>query len=573
MGILLMEIPILTDLTIILGISVFVILILHRLKLPTIIGFLISGIICGPHTLHLINTETEVEALAEIGIVLLLFTIGLEFSLSSLMRIKKAVFVGGALQLLLTIGAFAWLAYYVSYDYWPIAVFIGFLFSVSSSAIVLKVLQNNGDIKKEYGKLVLAILIFQDIAVVPMILTAPLLMGMSEDLFLDLGILALKVAGVILFLFVSSKYIVPKLLFQITKTKSKDLFIISIFVICFAIAWLTSYSGLSLALGAFLAGLIISESRYGYEAAGIILPFKEIFTSIFFVSVGMMLDVTFLIENFFYVAMFTIITMVIKAITGGLAAAALRVSLHVVFMTAINVCQIGEFSFVLMKTGNEIGLLPIEIHQYFLAIAVLTMSITPFLMTFDKQIANFMVNHLPIPKRLKRKSSKTPEKGSGFNLVENLEDHIIIVGYGLTGQSLAHCAMASQIKFVVIELNPKTVAEAAAAGIPIVYGDADNEELLHYANLSKAKVAVITTIATNKTPEITYHLRRLNPDLSIITRTKQIKDMEELRTHGADVVIADELESKMETINMVLSQYDIPQDHIDAYSNLIRDLR
>ena len=566
-----MEIPILSDLTLILGIAVMVILVLHRIKLPSIIGFLISGIICGPYALHLINSEAEVETLSEIGIVMLLFTIGLEFSVSGLVKLRRAIFIGGLLQLVLTIGAFTALSYYFSYDYLPIALFLGFVFSLSSSAIVLKLLQNNGDIKREHGKVILAILISQDIAVVPMMLTFPLLTGMAEDLMTEVLVLAGKIVGVFIFIVVSMKFIIPRLLYQIAKTKSKDLFIVGIMVLCFAIAWVTSEAGLSLALGAFLAGLMISESKYGYEAAGIILPFKEIFTSIFFVSIGMMMDLNFLWHNLLYVLLFTVLTMFIKALIGGIAAAALRKPLKTVLLTAINICQIGEFSFVLINSGSEFGLLPIEIHQYLLAVAILTMAITPVLMTFDQKICNGIIKILPVSKRMKVKFFGIPAKNSAYN-IEELKDHIVIIGYGLAGQSLAHCALASQIPYVIIELNPKTVEEAAKAGIPIIYGDACTEEVLHHAHIDKAKVAVITTIATTKAAEITYHLRRFNENLQIIARTKQVEEMDNLRRHGADNIIVDELESKLEAIMMVMSIYNVPKEHINEYTTAVRDL-
>ena len=566
-----MEIPILSDLTLILGIAVMVILVLHRIKLPTIIGFLISGIICGPYTLHLINSEAEVETLSEIGIVMLLFTIGLEFSVSGLVRIRRAIFIGGLLQLLLTIAAFTALSYYFSYDYLPIALFLGFVFSLSSSAIVLKLLQSSGDIKREHGKVILAILICQDIAVVPLMLTFPLLMGMAENLMTEILLLVGKIVGVFIFILVSMKFIIPHLLFQIAKTKSKDLFIVGIMVLCFAIAWITSEAGLSLALGAFLAGLMISESKYGYEAAGIILPFKEIFTSIFFVSIGMMMDLNFLLQNLAYVLAFTVLTMLIKAIIGGIAAAALGKSLKTALLTAIHVCQIGEFSFVLMNSGSEFGLLPIEIHQYLLAVAILTMAITPILITFDQAICKGIIKILPVSKRAKVKLFGTPSKNTAYN-IDELKDHIVIIGYGLAGQSLAHCALASRIPYVIIELNPKTVEEAAKAGIPIIFGDACTEEVLHHANIDKARVAVITTIATTKAAEITYHLRRFNEKLLIIARTKQLEEMENLRRHGANTIIVDELESKLEAIMMVMSIYNVPQDHIKEYTSAVREL-
>ncbi|MCS7003714.1 MAG: cation:proton antiporter [Cytophagales bacterium] len=572
--IFLMELTLLSDLIIVLGISVFVILLLHRLQIPTIIGFLISGVICGPHTLNLIKSESQVDILAEIGVVLLLFTIGLEFSIASLMRVKKAVLQGGSLQVLITLVIFGMLSYYLSYDYLPIAIFLGCMFALSSTAIVLKVMQMSGDVKKEFGQITLAILIFQDIAVVPMMLAIPILAGENVDLWNDLLFLALKVSVIILFLIVSIKYVVPKLLYYIADTRSKDLFIVAIVVICFAIAWLTAQAGLSLALGAFLAGLVISESKYGYEAAGIILPFKEIFTSIFFVSVGMLIDVSFLLEHFFEIIFITFLVMTVKAMIGGFAAKTLGINTYEAILVGFSICQIGEFSFVLMKSGVDYGVLPIELNQYFLSIAVLTMAITPLLINKQHTAANWLINILPVSKKIKKRLKGLPTTSDAHNVKQDtLNQHIVIIGFGMTGKSVAHAAQSCKIPYVVIELDPHIVEVESKHGIPIIYGDADNEEVLHHARAHRAKCIVITTSANSeKTEVLAYRLKKYSPDSTIIARTQRNKDADSIKRHGADIVIADDVEANLEVLMEVMDLYDISAHEVYSFASYIRKL-
>ncbi|EPR67961.1 Glutathione-regulated potassium-efflux system protein KefC [Cyclobacterium qasimii M12-11B] len=274
------ELPLLSDIVVIFGLATLVILLFMRLKLPTIIGYLLTGAIAGPYGLSLVYASTAVEVLSEIGVILLLFVIGLEFSLKSLMAIKKAVFIGGSLQVILTIGVTALISYLFGFS-WNIAVFFGFLFALSSTAIVLKLLQESGQVNTISGRTTLAILIFQDIIIVPLVLFTPMLAGESDNILLSLFYLALKGALVIVLTIISAKYLIPQLLYRVAKTKNEELFLLSIIVTCFAVAYVTSLLGLSLGLGAFLAGLIISESEYSHHATGKILPFREIFLSFF----------------------------------------------------------------------------------------------------------------------------------------------------------------------------------------------------------------------------------------------------------------------------------------------------
>ncbi len=287
-----MDIPVLNDIVIIFGLAIAVLFICHRLRVPAVVGFILTGIFVGPYGLGLVKALHEVEMFAEVGVVLLLFTIGIEFSLERLLQIKKSVLVGGSLQVLLTFLATWFIARQFGQSSGE-AVFIGFLVALSSTAIVLKLIQERAEVDTPHGRTTLGILIFQDIIIVPMILVTPILAGATGNVWETLFFLLAKGIGIIVLVMVSARWIVPQVLYQIARTRNQELFLLSVIVICLGIAWLTSRVGLSLALGAFLAGLIISESEYSHQALGNILPFRDVFTTFFFVSIGMMLDIGF----------------------------------------------------------------------------------------------------------------------------------------------------------------------------------------------------------------------------------------------------------------------------------------
>lgn len=557
--------PLLTDLIVILGISVVVILILQYLKLPTIVGFLLSGILCGPHAFHLVSIDQEVDVLAEIGVILLLFTIGLEFSLASLKKLKKAIFIGGSIQTVLSILFFTGFAYLFGYDYLPLALLISFLCSLSSTAIVLKIYQTKGQIKTEHGQVILAILIFQDIAVVPMMLAIPMLVGETENIFMDIAFLIGKIIGLGIILFALSKYILPFILYRIAKVKSKDLFVISIMVICFAIAGLTSYMGLSMSLGAFLAGLVLAESEYSIEATGNILPFKEIFTSIFFISIGMLMDVSFVWQNIGQIMLLSTIVMFIKIVTTSLACWSLGLSARSTLLISLGISQIGEFSFVLAKSGEEMNLMPIEIYQYFLAIAVITMMITPLIINFQEKIVYGLFVKFPMPRKLRRKLLRKPKDVSYYNISKEITDHLIIVGYNLIAKSIILIAKKHQIPYIIIDLNPEKVKELSNRGEPVIYGDAENDEVLHHAYLSNANVVVIALKETDIAQKLIHHIRKQSWKTYIIARTPFYKNQKDLIDAGANFVVADELEGGFQVLSSALEYYDVPAEEVENF--------
>lgn len=564
-----MHIPLLQEIVIILGLSAVVIYLFQRVKLPPILGLLLTGVILGPSGLRLIGGDKshEVEMLAEIGVIFLLFIIGLEFSLKTLASIQRIVLIGGGVQVGLTI-LITYLAAQIFGFSIGEAVMLGFLFSLSSTAIVLKLLQERKEINSPHGRIVLAILIFQDIIVVPMMLLTPIIAGKGGDVVQALLILLLKAAFVIGLVLVSARYVVPRLLHEIALTRSRELFILSIIVICFAVAWATSEIGLSLALGAFMAGLVISESEYSHQATGFIIPLREIFTSFFFVSIGMLLDVRFFMANVLVVIGFTLIVIFVKAMSVAIAVVVLRYPFRAVLMTALSLFQIGEFAFILSNAGLQNELLSQSTYQYFLAISILSMVLTPFVMQSADRIYLLFENSA-IRERLNRLQSLR-NKPKEADELEHLKNHIIIIGYGITGQNVARAAKNAGISYAIIEMNPEIIQKARAQGEPIYYGDAIAPFILEYLKVYTARVAVVAMYDPAATRAIISNIRSICQTVYIIIRTRTTSEMSDFYKLGANEVVTEDFESSIEIFTRTLQQYMLPLDEIESFIQQIR---
>jgi len=558
-----MEILLLNDIVIIFGLAIVVLLICHRLRVPAVVGFLLTGIFVGPYGFGLVEAIHEVETLAEIGIVLLLFTIGIEFSFERLLQIKKSVLMGGSLQVFLTFLATFFIASQFGMPS-GVAIFIGFLVSLSSTAIVLKLIQDRAEVDSPHGRTTLGILIFQDIIIVPMLLITPLLAGVTEDVGATVLILLAKGIGIILLVMVSTKWLVPQLLYQIARTRNQEVFLLSIVAICLGVAWLTSSAGLSLALGAFLAGLIISESEYSHQALGNLLPFRDVFTSFFFVSIGMLLDVGFLFQNPGTIVLITLGVLALKSVIACFAAILLGLPFRTSVLVGLALSQVGEFSFILSRTGVEHGLLTGNIYQTFLAFSVLSMAATPFIINLAPRAADILLR-LPLP----------PKLTTGFRPVPSAEvkgkkDHLIIIGFGVNGRNVARAARLSGIPYAIIEMNPETVRSEQARGEPIYYGDSTQEVVLQHADIKDARIVVSAINDPSSTRRTTEIVRRLNPTVHLIVRSRYIQEMKSLYELGANEVIPEEFETSVEIFTRVLTKYLVPRDEIEA---LVAEIR
>lgn len=557
-----MDIPLLQEIVMVFFLSIAVLLFCHRIHLPNVVGFLLTGMLCGPHALGLIQDKASGQMLAEIGIVLLLFIVGMEFSFNRIIAYRRYFFVGGLLQVGLTV-----LASYAIYRAMGCcagqSLFFGFLASLSSTAIVLRFLDEKRESHTPYGRLIVGVMIFQDIVAIPMMLLIPLLGGekqmFDKEVFYTIG----KGLLVLLAVIYSAKKLVPRLLHQIAKTQSRELFLMSVIAVCFAVTLVTGSIGLSSTLGAFLAGLIISESDYRTEAIGDVLPFQDIFTSFFFVSIGMLLDLRFVLEAPFTILWVTAAAMFFKALLAGGTGILLGMPLRAAILAGVALCQIGEFSLVLAKSGNGYALISDYQNQLFLAVALLSMALTPTSMMLAPKIAD-LLNALPLPRWLTQgfRPQEPPEK--------NLKDHLVIIGFGISGINLARSAKEGNIRYLVLDMNAEVVKHEKAKGEPIQFGDATHESVLHHLNVSEAKVVAVLINDSHASARVVETVRRINRNAYILVRTRYLREMKRMYSLGADEVIPDEFGSSVEIFTRVLRKYHVPTEEVQKIVSQMR---
>ncbi|UZH55069.1 cation:proton antiporter [Salinimicrobium tongyeongense] len=561
-----MHFPLLQDIVVLLGFSVVVVLLLQRLKLPSVLGFLVTGIIIGPFGFGLIENPEQIEILSEIGVILLMFVIGMELSIKQLASMKRTVFFGGFLQVGLSIVVTALIFFGLKFS-WNEAVFMGFLFSLSSTAIVLKILYDRNEITAPHGRMALGILIFQDLIVVPMMLITPIMAGNSGNLYNEVLLLILKSALVLALTYIGAKYLVPRALYLIAQTKSKELFLLATITLCFTVAFITASAGLSLAFGAFLAGLIISESDFSHQATSTILPFRELFISFFFISIGMLLDLDFFMKNAAVILLMVVVVFLLKGGVVSLTAAILKYPVRTVVLTGMALFQVGEFAFILSRIGIESGLLSAEMNQYFLSVSVFTMLLTPFVFLFSGKTTNFILKTFA-------PASGAYKTGRDLSLSKQdapgPEDHLLIIGYGINGANLAKAAKYADIPYMILELNPQIVKHQKARGEPIIYGDAVQEHMLEAVHVNKARIVVIAISDPRATKAIVSNIRHISPSVHIVVRTRYVKEIETLLALGADEVIPEEFETSIEIFSRVLTNFLVPLDELE---NLIDSVR
>lgn len=561
-----MHLPLLQDLLILVGFSSLIVFLLSRIKLPPVLGFILTGIIIGPYSLSLVNDPHEVEIISEIGVILLMFVIGMELSIKQLTSIKKTVFVGGFLQVFVSIAVTMALYSFFNTSLAE-SVFMGFLVSLSSTAIVLKMYQDRNEMPSAQGRNALGILIFQDLIVVPMMLVVPIISGQSENVINSVLSLLIKSAVVIVITIFSARYLVPRLLFEVAKTRSKELFLLTTFTICFAVAFLTSEAGLSLALGAFLAGLIISESEYSHQATSFVLPFRALFTSFFFISIGMMLDISFFYSNIILILAITLGVFLIKGTITTMAVLVLKYPARTALLTGLALFQIGEFAFILSKVGIESGLLTEIENQYFLAVSITSMLATPFVFIYSYRIVSLFLKS-KIGNAIDKRTSQTiPE----YDLdVDQLNNHLVIIGYGMNGSHLAKAAEANNIPYVAIETNADIVRRERKNGVPILFGNAADIHLLETVLLRKSRAVVVAISDNQETKNIIRVVRSICNTTYLLVRSKYVRETTDLLSLGADDVIPEEFETSIEISSRVLHRFLIPTEDIDRFTSLVR---
>ncbi|HBE83245.1 MAG TPA: cation:proton antiporter [Pyrinomonadaceae bacterium] len=538
-----------------------------RLKLVPIVGFLLAGVLIGPNALAIVKDQALVDATAEIGVILLLFTIGIEFSLEKLAKIQRLIFGGGMMQVGFSVAATAFVLSAFGVD-WKAGIFTGMLVALSSTAIVLKLLADNGETNSEPGQVSLGLLIFQDLAIVVMVLLVPILAGSEGGGLGDIGI-ALATAGLIIAaVLVITRRVMPKILEAVAMTCSPELFLLTVIAICFGTAYLTSLAGVSLSLGAFLAGLMVSESRFSQHALTETLPLQILFSATFFVSVGMLLDLGFLVQNLPIVVAAVATVLIIKIATTWISVRTLGYATPIAAASALTLGQIGEFSFVLERAGREVGLFPAAAgtagSQAFIATTVILMVATPLLMRLGSRLSDRIVE--------RRETGSMPDDLE-TQLADHeldLEDHVIVAGYGRAARSLVRILAGSGIPYVITTLSPDGANEAETEGLPVVRGDASKLFLLTHVGIQRAKMLVIADDNPSTAHRITSVARQQNPTMRIVVRTRYSIDAEELLQAGADEVISEEFESVVQLFGEVLREYRVDAEKIERLEDLAR---
>lgn len=558
--------PLFEDLLIILLVSVFVAFISLRLKLPLLVGLMLTGIVIGPYGLGLIKDLAAIEVLAEIGVMLLLFTIGLEFSLKRLKLMKRLVLIGGGLQVLITVAATAAISFLFGRSFNQ-SVFFGFLIALSSTAIVLKSYADRGETDAPHGRAGVGILLFQDISIVLMMLFVPILGGEGEASF---GAIAKTLGGSLLALVLivaAAWFIIPVLLKQVGKFKTPELFILTIVLLFLGISFLTSQFGLSLALGAFIAGMVLADTDYSHQVTADILPFRDVFNSLFFVSIGLLLSVGALIENISTVLLWVAFLVVGKFLIVWLVVQLLGFPQRVSAMTALGLAQVGEFSFVLAKSGKSFELLNDADYQTFLAASIISMIATPFMIAAAPSFGDFMQR---VFKDKREKDIEMIDEEIHLTSSGGLKNHVIIVGYGLNGRNLSRVLRAVLVPYTILEVNMETVRRAKEKGEKINFGDATRREVLHHAHIEEAHALVLAMSDPQAARRTLKQARQMNPTMHIVVRTRYTSEITELLELGANEVIPEEFETSIEIFSRVLQCYGVDRHVIETQIAAVR---
>ncbi len=553
------HIPALAELAIIATVGAAVTVILSRLRLPTVGGLLVAGALLGPFGLGLVKDIHIIEVLAEVGVVLLLFTIGLEFSLERLRHIFRSVALGGVLQVGLTIAATAGIA--ISLGQTPgRAVFYGFVFALSSTAIVLRALSQRGELDAPHGRFIVGALIFQDLCVVPMMLLVPTLANpgsafmAAAQIGIALGKAAVVVGGTLLI----ARIIVPRLLSWVDASRSREIFILAVLAICMGTAWLTSLAGLSIALGAFLGGMVVADTAFQQRAMGDIIPLRDAFVSVFFVSLGMLFDGRVLLISPVAVSLLLAGFVIGKSLLAVFAAIVMRFPVRAACLAGIGLGQFGEFGYVLLRLGEPAGLTDPGASTVLLAAGIASMFLTPLLIRVAPHLTAGERILSPLARLLRvRTIDEEP-------VSETLKQHVVVVGYGLAGQTLTGALRSCGVSHIVLELNAETVRAARERDEPVYYADATSPEALEHANVRHAFAVVLLINDPQAALRVVDTMHRAAPDVPILVRTRYHTDRIQLMELGAAEIVAEEVEASVEVLGRLLRRLEIPRNVIDT---------
>ena len=544
---------IIKEIVIILLVSIPIIFLFKKINIPSILGFLVTGMIIGPYGFKLISNLHDIEVMAEIGVILLMFTIGLEVSLGKLLRMKKILFLIGCIQIILTILITSAIFYLLKA---PLSnsIFYGMLVSLSSTAIVLKLLSDKNEIDAPHGRISLVILILQDLAIVPMLILLPILSGGNNMSAVQIFFQLIYALGLIAIIVLIAKVLMPKILFQLARLRIREAFTIGVIFLLLGTAYLTHFIGLSFAIGAFIAGLILSESDFSHQITSEIIPLKDAFNSIFFVSIGLLLNIQFVLNNILLLVSVSLAIIILKTSIVTLLVKVIKYPFRTALITGFGISQIGEFSFVLSQAGLKYNLIGNDFYNAFLAASIFTMLASPLLLKLAPAIG-FKVNGV-----IKAEDSEK----------EELTNHVIIVGYGLNGRNLSRVLKETGIDFVIIEMNPETVKAEKLKGKKLIFGDVAREGILQAAGIERASIIVFAISDPSASKRGLQLSKRLNPKIHTVIRTRFTSEINDLIALGADEVIPEEFETSLRIFTKVLEKYHIPRNVINEQVALLR---
>lgn len=536
----------------ILSSAVLIVWVFRRLKLPAILAYLVAGMFVGEHGLNLAQDQVDYDHFAELGIVFLLFTLGLEFSLPRLMAMRHLVLAVGSLQVGISLFIFMIASMYFGLSFESSFV-VGSILALSSTAIVIRQLSETGAMKRKSGQLSVAILLFQDVAVVPLLIIIPMLAlddGTSMTWALTLAIFK-GVVVVTLLLFIG-KWLLPKVFNIIASVRTDELFVLTTLLVTLLASALTQWFGLSMALGAFLAGMMLGESEYKHQLEADIRPYRDILLGLFFITVGMKLDVGLLLSSPLNILALMMSFMLVKIMVVRFLASRAGESTKDAWASGLMLAQMGEFGFVLIALANQVELLPNDVSSMLLGAGVISMAITPYMIEHARSWSIFL------------SQEKSPQTSDLEQLPDNkdLKEHVIICGFGRVGQTVSRFLKKESIAFVAIDIDPLRTRKAREAGENVLFGSSRQTELLNAAHLSQAKLVVIAFGEDKQSLEVIQKVRTLSPNVPILVRTRNDDHLEMLHDAGANEVVPESLEGSLMLVSQVLSLTGVPFSRI-----------
>ena len=552
----------LVDIILVLGSGLVLGLLVSRLRQPTLVGYILTGMLIGPHGLDLI-AHGELEFIAELGVVLLLFNLGVELSFDRIRRIRTIALGGGSLEIGLIVILGVLTACLLDWTLYQ-GVYLGCLVALSSTAIVLKLLQESGEIDTLHGRISLGILLLQDLALVPMMIVLPVLANPQGSLVVPLAVATGKAAAFLVAAILASRFVLPAVFRQTATSGSRELFLLLVLLLVLGTAWVSHAAGLSLALGAFVAGIVVSDSRYSLRILSDVLPFKDIFLCVFFVSVGMLLNPGFVLDHPEILGIVVLLVILVKFLVCTGVVVLFRYPLRVAIAAGAGLSQIGEFSFVLATMGLQLGLIGDYLYQLTLAGTVVTMALTPQMTRLGRLDPSWL-RRLGIPERWVY--GRAPDTGDD----DPASEHVIVCGYGPVGQHVTQVLQEHGIPCLVLELNASRVKALREDGVNAYYGDSTSLEVLHHAGLDRAQAVVVTYADPAAARRTVAQTRAAREGVPVFARTRLPEDIADLHRLGADGVVEEEFEVSLEMASRVLESLGVSRLVLDSERAAIRD--